>query len=396
MTDRVTGKRDETSTLAESSEDTNLCSSSTDTLLRIANFPFSELTSFKTETNTSRRDTSKKVKRTKMDTNEYLKEILERLNRLEVENSQLKARMHASTGPSRGNMDDTSQNFKTLPAFKDGFGSTISSEDSDFDAKILHLVACCKQLRSHYENLSILNKLLAVLPMNIQIQMKPEKVNDLDSYLSALEASYNSELLTLEAQNKLQAFKLNLNISFSDNLKTFLADVESFNYICSLSLKTKPRTWSNFKAITFFTENILRPGHLRAKFYDLWNEKMESTDIESWTHLIPRNLLMKAELSCKMLSATSTSDKIMVTSSQHLGPKNLPAVHYRTCFTCDESIKLFRSERMKDVHQCNRRVACSTCSRNHLNKHHEAAERMFNKSKCTAGSNQMNSGNSYL
>eukprot|EP00924_Labyrinthula_sp_SR-Ha-C_P012191 snap_masked-scaffold_26-processed-gene-4.111-mRNA-1 protein AED:1.00 eAED:1.00 QI:0/-1/0/0/-1/1/1/0/78 len=77
--------------------------------------------------------------------------------------------------------------------------------------------------------------------MKIQIQIRPEKDNDLDSYLEAVEASYNSELLTLEAQNKLQAFKLNSNLSFSDNLKTFLADVQSFNYKCSLFLKTKPR-----------------------------------------------------------------------------------------------------------------------------------------------------------
>eukprot|EP00924_Labyrinthula_sp_SR-Ha-C_P012177 snap_masked-scaffold_26-processed-gene-4.112-mRNA-1 protein AED:1.00 eAED:1.00 QI:0/-1/0/0/-1/1/1/0/132 len=132
MTDRVTGKREETSTLSESSEDTNLGTSSTDTLQRIANFLFSELTSFQPETHTSRRQTNKKLKKTSMGTNEYLKQILEKLNKLELENSKVKARMQVSSGPGRTNVEDTPQIFKPLPPFKDGFGSTISSEDSDF------------------------------------------------------------------------------------------------------------------------------------------------------------------------------------------------------------------------------------------------------------------------
>eukprot|EP00924_Labyrinthula_sp_SR-Ha-C_P000469 snap_masked-scaffold_103-processed-gene-0.10-mRNA-1 protein AED:1.00 eAED:1.00 QI:0/-1/0/0/-1/1/1/0/117 len=117
--------------------------------------------------------------------------------------------MEPSSFSSRSDFEETPHFFKSLPVFKDGFGSTVYSEDSDFEAKILHIVARCKQIKRHYQGMSILNKLLAVLPMKIQIQIKPEKNNDLDSYLEAIEASYNSELLTLEVQNKLQAFKLN-------------------------------------------------------------------------------------------------------------------------------------------------------------------------------------------
>eukprot|EP00924_Labyrinthula_sp_SR-Ha-C_P001969 augustus_masked-scaffold_30-processed-gene-3.11-mRNA-1 protein AED:1.00 eAED:1.00 QI:0/0/0/0/1/1/4/0/828 len=338
--------------------------------------------------------TNKKIKKkTSMDTNDYLKQILERLNRLELENSELKAKMQASTGPGTSTFSSSPQVFKPLPPFKDGFGSTISSEDGDLEAKMLHLVSCCKQLKNHYNKMSILNKLLAVIPMKIQIQLKPIKENDLDSYLEAIEASFDSELLTLEAQNKLETFKLISNMSYSENLKIFMGEVQSFNYKCSLSLKTKPRSWTNFKATTHFTEKILKPGHLRAKFYHLWNEKMETMDIESWTPLTPRNLLMKAELSSKMLASSSNNEKIMLQASQYSGPRSLPAIRYRTCFSCDERVKLFRSQRMRDGHHCSKKVSCPICSKNHLGKHHEADEAMYNKGPSSSKSSSISSSN---
>eukprot|EP00924_Labyrinthula_sp_SR-Ha-C_P012190 snap_masked-scaffold_26-processed-gene-4.110-mRNA-1 protein AED:1.00 eAED:1.00 QI:0/0/0/0/1/1/2/0/80 len=53
---------------------------------------------------------------------------------------------------------------------------------------------------------------------------------------------------------------------------------------------------------------------------------MESTDIESWNALIPRNFLMKVELSCKMFASNNNVEKVMLQSIQYSGPINLPMI----------------------------------------------------------------------
>eukprot|EP00924_Labyrinthula_sp_SR-Ha-C_P004986 snap_masked-scaffold_1-processed-gene-17.31-mRNA-1 protein AED:1.00 eAED:1.00 QI:0/0/0/0/1/1/2/0/794 len=314
------------------------------------------------------------------DTVFLLKKMQEQIDELLRDNQDLRTKLGAQSGIPKAasaglfsSAPNVSSGLKKKD-FKDGFGSRLSDTSKSFGNSMLYLAARCRELSVTYNEDSILNKLYAVLPLQTAVRLRGSaKSGSLLSMVQAIDQEFNSEYLVLQTVEDVKTFKADSAVSMVQNLRNFLSEVENLNYKCSLRPVTKAYKWDVFKALNHFTDVVISAGCLRAKFFDLWHDRMMSEDIEGWTIHKICEMMMKAELSeekRKGSSKDSRSGFVTVLNSKQ-GYAPFQNGRKRNCIKCDETFSLRKHQKFVDVHKCTVVAKCDVCHCNHMTKHHE-------------------------